>query len=92
MVSVVLAGVSVLSLAGYVPESPPTSDGSIFLDEFSGSQLDTTKWELYKGNSVEPSVGDGLLTIDTIPDGRCAISTKSGVLDFSKSPDRKSVV
>lgn len=93
MMSVVLMMVSVLSLAEKdrgVPVSSdvPVSGGSIFLDEFSGSVLDPAKWDVHKSNSVKPVVGDGLLTINTIPDGRCAISTKSDVLDFSKSPSQ----
>ncbi len=76
----------VLLLAGYA-QAVPVGDGSIFSDEFSGSALDAAKWQAYKHNSVKPAVADGLLTINTMPDGRCAISTKSEVLDFGKSPN-----
>ena len=86
---VVIMTISALSLAdnGEIP----VGTEKIFQDEFPGSVLDVIKWDTYNRNSLQPSVGNGSLTINTIPDGICAISTKTDLLDFSDKPDRWSV-
>lgn len=79
--------VLVLAAAAASVQATPI-DGSVFSDEFIGTEVDTTKWSTTVAVGGTISVADGLITFN-VPATYAKARVKSNVvpLDFSSSPN-----
>jgi hypothetical protein len=81
--------VSLIAAACFTASAQATIvvDNSIFSEDFSGTALDSAKWEVGLDNGGTITLDGGVATFNTTAGSQNAYVTSNGSLDFSGSPD-----